>query len=92
MFQTASQPKSIAIAADSTVFVAEVNSVEAIRSNQKVFDLQPKFSPTTVAASGPVVAIGGDVSTGRPACRDGVADIRIHRIRRSVCMIGMVRP
>ncbi|KAJ3552698.1 hypothetical protein NM688_g4017 [Phlebia brevispora] len=55
-FSTASQPRSIAIAADSTVFVAEINGVEAIRSNQRVFELQPKFTPSAVAASGSVVA------------------------------------
>ncbi|KAK0435218.1 WD40-repeat-containing domain protein [Armillaria borealis] len=32
---TASQPKGIAVAEDSSVFVAEVNTVEVIRSNQK---------------------------------------------------------
>ncbi|THH00974.1 hypothetical protein EW026_g1639 [Hermanssonia centrifuga] len=59
-FSTASQPKSLAVAGDSTVFVAEVNVVEAIRSNQKVYDFQPKFTPSAVAASGSVVAVGGE--------------------------------
>lgn len=61
-FSTASQPKDIAVAADSTVFVAEINGVEAIRSNQRVFELQTKFAPSAVAASGSVVAVGGEVS------------------------------
>ncbi|KAL6306374.1 WD40 repeat-like protein [Sparassis latifolia] len=57
---TASQPKSVAVAGDSTVFVAETSSVEAIRSNQKVFELQAKFPPSSVAASGSVIAVGGE--------------------------------
>jgi len=59
--KTASQPKSIAAAADGTVFVAEVDVVEAFRSNQKVYELKTKFAPTAVAAQGSTVAIGGDV-------------------------------
>ncbi|KAI0687680.1 WD40 repeat-like protein [Cytidiella melzeri] len=54
------QPRSLAIAGDSTVFLAESDRVEAIRSNQKVHELKPKYAPTTVAASGSVVAIGGE--------------------------------
>ncbi|KAJ3475494.1 hypothetical protein NLI96_g11802 [Meripilus lineatus] len=57
---TASQPKSIAVAKDQTVFVAEANAVEAIRSNQKVHELKPSFSPSSVAASGSIVAVGGE--------------------------------
>jgi len=57
---TASQPKSIAVGPDSTLFVAEINGVEAVRSNQKVFELNPKFRPNSVAVSGPTVAVGGD--------------------------------
>ncbi|KAF7795659.1 hypothetical protein EIP86_006824 [Pleurotus ostreatoroseus] len=59
-FSTASQPKDLAVTADSTVFVAEINSVEAIRSNQRVFELQTKFTPSSVAAFGSVVAVGGE--------------------------------
>ncbi|KAK0458981.1 WD40 repeat-like protein [Desarmillaria tabescens] len=57
---TASQPKGIAVAEDSSVFVAEVNTVEVIRSNQKVFEITPKSAPTAVAASGNLVAVGGE--------------------------------
>ncbi|KAF8221062.1 WD40 repeat-like protein [Tricholoma matsutake] len=57
---TASQPKSLAIAGDSTVFVAEVNTVEAFRSNQQLFQQTPKSGPTAIAASGSTVAIGGE--------------------------------
>ena len=59
---TASQPKSVAVAEDSSVFVAEVNGIEVIRSNQKVFETKPKFSPSAVATSGISVAVGGDVT------------------------------
>ncbi len=56
-----SQPRSIAVSSDSTVFIAEINSIEAFRSNQKIHTLQPKYSPHAVAASGILVATGGDV-------------------------------
>ncbi|EPQ52202.1 WD40 repeat-like protein [Gloeophyllum trabeum ATCC 11539] len=55
-----SQPKAVAAAADGTVFVAEVNSVEAIRSNQKVSEISTKFVPSTVAAHNTLVAVGGE--------------------------------
>lgn len=49
--------------ADSTVFIAEIDSVEAVRSNQKVFDLPLKYTPSSIAATGSFVAIGGEVGT-----------------------------
>ena len=65
-FSTAAQPKAgVAVAGDSTVFVAEVESVEAVRSNQKVFDLPLKYSPSAIAASGSLVAVGGEVRSPR---------------------------
>ncbi|KIJ98804.1 hypothetical protein K443DRAFT_133309 [Laccaria amethystina LaAM-08-1] len=57
---TAAQPKSIAVAADGTVFVSEIEHIEAFRSNQKVFDQKPKVTPSSIAASGSTVAIGGE--------------------------------
>ncbi|KAF5310738.1 hypothetical protein D9619_007892 [Psilocybe cf. subviscida] len=57
---TSSQPKSIAVAGDSTVFVAELGVVEAFRANQKVFETKPSYEPGAVAASGSLIAIGGD--------------------------------
>ncbi|KZV76513.1 WD40 repeat-like protein [Peniophora sp. CONT] len=61
-FSTASQPRSIAAAQDGTVFVAEANGVEAVRANQKVAELKPKASPTSIAASGSLVAVGSEDS------------------------------
>ncbi len=58
---TTSQPKSLAISDDSTVFVVEVDVVEAIKSNQRVYNLKPNFTPSSVAANGTTVAIGGEV-------------------------------
>ncbi|KAI0918644.1 hypothetical protein AcW1_009523 [Taiwanofungus camphoratus] len=57
---TASQPKAVATASDSTVFVVEADGVEAIRSNQKVFELKPKFATSAVSAVNSVLAIGGE--------------------------------
>ena len=42
------------------MFVAEPDVLEAIRSNQKVHELKPKYTPTSVAATGSVVAVGGE--------------------------------
>lgn len=61
LFKTDSQPKSLALAGDNTLFVVEQKGIEAIRSNQKVFDLKPTYDPTAVAATGATVAIGAQV-------------------------------
>lgn len=55
-----SQPKSVAVTSDETVFVAGVTSVEAIRNNQRVFELKPPYAPSVVGAGGVVVAVGGE--------------------------------
>ncbi|KAF8636915.1 hypothetical protein AX17_003166 [Amanita inopinata Kibby_2008] len=57
---TASQPKSVAVGGDNTVFVAEANGLEAFRSNQKVYEEKTSYSPSAVAASGNLVAVGDD--------------------------------
>lgn len=89
---TASQPKSISVADDGTVFIAEINGVEAIRDNQKVFELKTSYAPSAVAAgrSINIVAVGevGIVVFVDQSC------ILIHigcRTRKSICMNGMVR-
>lgn len=62
------QPRSLAVGGDGSVFVVELNGVEVIRSNQKVFDLPTtKYTPSTVAAKGSLVAIGAEVSQRRKA-------------------------
>lgn len=65
---TASQPKSIAVAPDGTVFVAEINGVEAIRDNQKISELKASYEPSTVAASSSYVAVGEVSSTPYAIC------------------------
>lgn len=55
---TTSQPKSVSVAHDGTVFVAEISSVEVFRENQKVYELKPSYAPSTVGAGGSIVAIG----------------------------------
>ncbi|KAK7462716.1 WD40 repeat-like protein [Stygiomarasmius scandens] len=57
---TSSQPKSVAVAGDGSVLVVEIDTVEVVRSNQKVFELKPKYKPSSVAASKTTVAIGGE--------------------------------
>ena len=61
MSKTASQPKSVAVGEDGTVFVAEINHLEAMRDNQKVFDLKVSYAPNSVAAVQRLVAFGGEV-------------------------------
>ena len=58
---TASQPRSLAIAGDGTVFLAELKGIEAVRSNQKVHELETKYTPSSVAANGNAIAVGGEV-------------------------------
>ena len=65
VFSTASQPKTLAVGEDSTIFVVGVDTVEAIRNHQKVADLRPwgdATNPTAIAATGSLVAIGFGVS------------------------------
>ncbi|KAI0792397.1 quinon protein alcohol dehydrogenase-like superfamily [Abortiporus biennis] len=60
---TSSQPNSIAVSSDDTVFLTEANgSIEAIKSNQKLFESKLKFNPTSVAAAptSNIVAVGGE--------------------------------
>ncbi|KAF9530217.1 WD40-repeat-containing domain protein [Crepidotus variabilis] len=57
---TSTQPKSIAIAGDGTVFVGEIGIVEAFRSNQKVLEQKPSYQPSAIGAGGSFVAIGGE--------------------------------
>lgn len=58
---TSAQPKCIAVAGDSTVFVVEIDTIEAFRSNQKLFEQNPSYKPSAVGARGSIVAIGGEV-------------------------------
>ena len=51
---------------DSTTFIVETDSVEAVRSNQKVFGLLTSYTPSAIAAAGNVVAVGGEVSSQLP--------------------------
>jgi len=60
---TASQPKSIAVSHDDTVFIAEVKNVEVIRSNQKVHAVETSvYTPSSIATDGKLVAVGGEDS------------------------------
>ncbi|KAH6917769.1 WD-repeat-containing protein [Coprinopsis sp. MPI-PUGE-AT-0042] len=62
--KTSSQPKSLSVGSDKTVFVVQQEVVEAFRSNQKVSEIKTPFKPTAVSASpsGNHVAIGGEDS------------------------------
>jgi len=55
-----SQPKSVAVAGDDSVFVVEQNGIEVFRSNQKVHTEKTPYSPGVIAASGNVIAVGDD--------------------------------
>ncbi|KIJ61836.1 hypothetical protein HYDPIDRAFT_95700 [Hydnomerulius pinastri MD-312] len=64
-FGLSAQPKSIAAAADGTVFVVQADkfgkgSVQAIKNNQALYVLTPSYTPSSVAASGDVVVVGGE--------------------------------
>ncbi len=65
VYTTGSQPKALAATSDNTVFVVGVDTVEAVRNNQKVAELRPGASAsasgasaTAIAAAGSSIAIG----------------------------------
>ncbi|KAF8635414.1 hypothetical protein AX15_000408 [Amanita polypyramis BW_CC] len=58
--KTVSQPKSVAVTGDDTVFVTEQNGIEAFRSNQRVHEEKTPYTPTVISASGNLVAVGND--------------------------------
>jgi len=57
---TKSQPKSIAVGGDGSVFLAEINGLEVVRDNQKTFELSTSFGPSTIDVHGSLVAVGGE--------------------------------
>ena len=62
----AGQPKALATAADGTLFIVHVEktgrtNVQAVRDNQAIYTLQPTYKAISVAASGSVVVVGGEV-------------------------------
>ena len=70
VFNTGSQPKALAATNDNTVFVVGVDTVEAVRNNQKVAELRSGggassassgASATAIAAAGSLIAIGSGV-------------------------------
>ncbi|KAG5729088.1 hypothetical protein E4T56_gene3126 [Termitomyces sp. T112] len=67
----ASQPKSVAVAGDGTVFIVEINSVEAFQSNQRVLEHKPRFVTSALAAYEGVVALGGEDQKVRLNSWDG---------------------
>lgn len=58
---TKSQPRSIAVGGDGSVFLAEINGLEVVRDNQKSFELSTSFTPSAIDAHGSLVAVGGEV-------------------------------
>ena len=59
--QTSSQPKSIAVGGDGSVFLAENDGLEVIRDNQKAFKLSTSFTPSAIDVHDSLVAAGGEV-------------------------------
>lgn len=87
---TASQPRGVALGADGTAFVAGASTVEAFRANQKVHEVAPPFVPSSVATSGALVVVGGEVRRLAPA-NDFERDmlmVRGTRTRSCMCTSG----
>lgn len=62
------QPISLASTADGTLFVLYAEktgktTIQAVRRNQTVYTLRPTYKAVSVAASGTVVVVGGEVRT-----------------------------
>lgn len=72
----------MAVTPDETVFIAGISSVEAIRDNQRVFELKPSYAPTAIGAGGNVVAVGGEVSI----CILRISLINSSFLRTNACM------
>lgn len=85
-FGACSQPKTLAIAGDDTLFVVEINVIEAIRSNQRVFELKPKYSPSAIAATKDIVAVGSEDNMVYVYTWDGKA------LTESYVLVGNKRP
>ena len=88
-FGACSQPKNIAIAGDGTLFVVEIDVIEAVRSNQRVFELKPKYSPSAIAAMRDIVAVGSEVGSLIEIL--GQNSYKVVRIIWFTCMHGMGR-
>jgi WD40 repeat protein len=71
---TKSQPKSIAVGGDGSVFLAEINGLEVVRDNQKTFELSTSFTPSAIDAHGSLVAVGGEVGSLYHSCAFLVID------------------
>ncbi|KAG6849485.1 hypothetical protein H0H93_008012, partial [Arthromyces matolae] len=65
--------ESAAVGGDGTVFVVEIDLVEAFRSNQRILEHKPKFVPSAIAASEGLVALGGEDQKIRLNSWDGKA-------------------
>lgn len=74
--------------------MVEINTVEVIRSNQKVFDLSAtKYTPSTVAAKGSLVAIGAEVIVIYSLCvfQYATTHYSVIRIPKYTCINGMAK-
>ena len=58
---TKSQPKSLAVGGDRSVFLAEINGLEVVRDNQKISELSTSFTPSAIDVHDSLVAVGGEV-------------------------------
>ena len=93
------QPKSLASTGDGTVFVVQAEktgktTVQAVRHNQTVYTLQPTYKAISVAASGNVVVVGGEVCLYHVMAHDMPRELtrrrtRYRMITRSTCTPGM---
>ena len=72
---TKSQPKSIAVGEDGSVFLAEINGLEVVRDNQKTFELSTSFTPSAIDVRGSLVVVGGEVSYLYHSCALLAVDI-----------------
>ena len=54
--------------------MAEINGLEVVRDNQKVFELSTSFTPSAIDAHGSLVAVGGEASFFSRWCTELVID------------------
>jgi WD repeat-containing protein 1 (actin-interacting protein 1) len=50
----------VAFSADGLAFVAGISSIEVFKSSQKIHEVKPPFTPSSIAVGGNLVAVGGE--------------------------------
>lgn len=70
------------------MFLAEINGLEVVRDNQKIYELSTSFTPGAVDVHGSLVAVGGQVAVSHTRMSSQRLIMEVHRMEKSDCTIG----